>query len=199
MVRPGPLSGGRCARAGLGAGAAQPGRPPGRRPAGRVCKHRLRVALGFRRHTPRPRASTRGRAERHRSGACPQQTRHPRPRPSPLGGPVHGSCPGPGAGKRRPGQVRRNNQRWRQLLWSQRVGRPGRCHRSAGRQSVAKPPAGGRGGLHPFGHSCPWGVRRCGVARGSVRRIVVNGKVVSIGHHYALPPCWPGNLALWLG
>lgn len=51
--------------------------------------------------------------------------------------------------------------------------------------SVAKPPAGGRGGLHPFGHSCPWGVRRCGVARGSVRRIVVNGKVVSIGHHYA--------------
>jgi hypothetical protein len=153
----------------------------------------------FRRHTPRPRASTRGRAERHRSGACPQQTRHPRPRPSPLGGPVHGSCPGPGAGKRRPGQVRRNNQRWRQLLWSQRVGRPGRCHRSAGRQSVAKPPAGGRGGLHPFGHSCPWGVRRCGVARGSVRRIVVNGKVVSIGHHYALPPCWPGNLALWLG
>jgi hypothetical protein len=111
----------------------------------------------FRRHTPRPRASTRGRAERHRSGVCPHQTRHPRPRPSPLGGPVHGSCPGPGAGKRRPGQVRRNNQRWRQLLWSQRVGRPGRCHRSAGRQSVAKPPAGGRGGLHPFGHSCPWG------------------------------------------
>jgi hypothetical protein len=37
------------------------------------------------------------------------------------------------------------------------------------------------------------------VARGSVRRIVVNGKVVSIGHHYAFPPCWPGNLALWLG
>jgi hypothetical protein len=37
------------------------------------------------------------------------------------------------------------------------------------------------------------------VARGSVRRIVVNGKVVSIGHHYAFPSCWPGNLALWLG
>jgi len=43
-------------------------------------------------------------------GACPQQTRHPRPHPYPLGGrPVHGSSPGPGAGKRRPGQVRRSN------------------------------------------------------------------------------------------
>src|SRR5829696_2137352 len=37
MVRPGPLSGGRCARAGLDADAAQSGRPLGRRPAGRVC------------------------------------------------------------------------------------------------------------------------------------------------------------------
>jgi hypothetical protein len=104
----------------------------------------LRLVFGGTRRGPE--LFTRGRAERHRSGACPQQTRHPRPRPSPLGGPVHGSCPGPGAGKRRPGQVRRNNQRWRQLLWSQRVGRPGRCHRSAGRQSVAKPPAGGGAG-----------------------------------------------------
>jgi hypothetical protein len=39
-----------------------------------------------RRHTLRPRASTRGRAERHRSRACPQQTRHPRPHPYPLWG-----------------------------------------------------------------------------------------------------------------
>jgi hypothetical protein len=44
-------------------------------------------------------------------GPDPQQTRHPRPHPSPLGGPVHGSCPRPGAGKRRAGQVRRNTQR----------------------------------------------------------------------------------------
>ena len=65
-------------------------------------------------------------------------------------------------------------------------------------QPVAKPPAGGRGGLHPFRPLLPVGVRHRGVARGSVRRIVVNGKVVSIGHHYAFPPCWPGNLALWL-
>jgi hypothetical protein len=31
-----------------------------------------------------PELFTRGRAERHRSGACPQQARHPRPRPYPL-------------------------------------------------------------------------------------------------------------------
>jgi hypothetical protein len=55
--------------------------------------------------------------------------------------------------------------------------------------SVAKPPAGGRGGLHPFWPLLPVGVRHRGVARGSVRRIEVNGKVVSIGHHYAFPPC----------
>ena len=55
--------------------------------------------------------------------------------------------------------------------------------------SVAKPPAGGRGGLHPFWPLLPVGVRHRGVARGSVRRIEDNGKVVSIGHHYAFPPC----------
>ena len=57
----------------------------GRRPAGRamgVCSTVAGCAW-FRLHTPRPRASTRGRAERHRSGACPQQARHPRPRPPP--------------------------------------------------------------------------------------------------------------------
>jgi hypothetical protein len=41
------------------------------------------VARCGRRHTLRPRASTRGRAERHCSGACPQQAHHPRPRPPP--------------------------------------------------------------------------------------------------------------------
>jgi hypothetical protein len=142
MVRPGPLSGGRCARAGLGAGAAQPGRPPGRRSAGRVCSTGCALRLVFGGTRRGPELFTRGRAERHRSGACPQQTRHPRPRPSPLGGPVHGSCPGPGADKRCVGQVRRNTQRWWQLLWSQRVGRPGKCHRSAGRPSVAARPVG---------------------------------------------------------
>ena len=55
--------------------------------------------------------------------------------------------------------------------------------------TVAKPPVGGRGGLHPFRPLLPVGVRHRGVARGSVRRIEVNGKVISITHHYAFPPC----------
>ena len=43
-------------------------------------------------------------------GACPRQARHPRPRPPPSWeGPVRGSCPGPGVGKRRAGQVRRSD------------------------------------------------------------------------------------------
>jgi hypothetical protein len=35
----------------------------------------------------------------------------------------------------------------------------------------------------------PVEVRHRGVARGSVRRIEVDGKVISITHHYAFPPC----------
>jgi hypothetical protein len=54
MVRPGPLSGGRCARAGLGAGAAQPGRPPGRRPAGRVCSTGCALRLVSAAHAAAP-------------------------------------------------------------------------------------------------------------------------------------------------
>jgi hypothetical protein len=53
-VRPGPLSGGRCARAGLGAGAAQPGRPPGRRPAGRVCSTGCALRLVSAAHAAAP-------------------------------------------------------------------------------------------------------------------------------------------------
>jgi hypothetical protein len=157
MVRPGPLSGGRCARAGLGAGAAQPGRPLGRRPAGRVCSTGCALRLVSAAHTAAPSFSP-GAA---RSGIA----RGPVPSRPVIPGPAHLPWEGRSTAhaldlertNRCPGQVRRNTQRWRQLLWSQRVGRPGRCHRSAGRQSVAKPPAGGRGGLHPFGHSCPWG------------------------------------------
>jgi hypothetical protein len=54
MVRPGPLSGGRCARAGLGAGAAQPGRPLGRRPAGRVCSTGCALRLVSAAHAAAP-------------------------------------------------------------------------------------------------------------------------------------------------
>jgi hypothetical protein len=54
MVRPGPLSGGRCARAGLGAGAAQSGRPPGRRPAGRVCSTGCALRLVSAAHAAAP-------------------------------------------------------------------------------------------------------------------------------------------------
>jgi hypothetical protein len=68
------------------------------------------------------------------SPAGPSSPASPTPK---LGGPVHGSCPGPGAGKRRTGQVRTNTQRCRQLPWSQRVGHLARCHRSAGRHSAA--------------------------------------------------------------
>src|SRR4029453_11780936 len=65
--------------------------------------------------------------------------------------------------------------------------------------SVAKPPAGGRGGLHPFWPLLPVGVRHRGVARGSVRRIVLNGKVVSIGHHYAFPPMLTREFSVMVG
>jgi hypothetical protein len=60
----------------------------GRPPAGRQRPSLAPAArcACCRRHTLRPRASTRGRAERHRSRACPQQTRHPRPHPYPLWG-----------------------------------------------------------------------------------------------------------------
>jgi hypothetical protein len=54
MVRPGPLLGGRCARAGLGAGAAQPGRPLGRRPAGRVCSTGCALRLVSAAHAAAP-------------------------------------------------------------------------------------------------------------------------------------------------
>jgi hypothetical protein len=153
----------------------------------------------FRRHTLRPRAFHPGpRGAASLGGLSPADPSSPAPPISPgRAGPR--LMPWTWSRQTPPGTGPQKYPALGQLLWSQRVGRPGRCHRSAGRQSVAKPPAGGRGGLHPFGHSCPWGVRRCGVARGSVRRIVVNGKVVSIGHHYVFPPCWPGNLALWLG
>ena len=49
----------------------------------------------------------RGHAEQRCSGACPQQTR-PILGHLPLEGPVHGLCPGPGSGKRRARQLRRN-------------------------------------------------------------------------------------------
>jgi hypothetical protein len=51
----------------------------------------------------------RGHAERRCSGACPQQARSS----SALArweGPVHGLCPGPGSGKRRPRQLRRSTR-----------------------------------------------------------------------------------------
>jgi hypothetical protein len=78
-------------------------------PAGRVTDICRSIALGSGGTRRGPELFTRGRAERHRSGACPQQTHPPRPHPTPLGGPVHGSCPGPRAGKRRVRQVRRSN------------------------------------------------------------------------------------------
>jgi hypothetical protein len=117
-------------------------------------------------NTPRPRAFARGRAERHCSGACPQQTRHPQAPPiSPLGRPVYGSCPEPGAGKRRFGQVHRNNQRWWQLLWVTTGSHP-RGARSAGRPSAAERPVGRLPQLG--GRVGPWfGVepRICAMAR----------------------------------
>jgi hypothetical protein len=76
-VVPGP-SAARLVR--VGAFAALAGAPQG---AQRVSVAPVARCAWFRRHTPRPRAFTRGRAERHCSGACPQQTRDPRPRPSP--------------------------------------------------------------------------------------------------------------------
>src|SRR5829696_8957352 len=54
MVRPGPLSGGRCARAGLDADAAQSGRPLGRRPAGRVCSTGCALRLVASAHAAAP-------------------------------------------------------------------------------------------------------------------------------------------------
>src|SRR5829696_7302998 len=54
MVRPGPLSGGRCARAGLDADAAQSGRPLGRRPAGRVCSTGCALRLVSAAHAAAP-------------------------------------------------------------------------------------------------------------------------------------------------
>jgi Transposase, Mutator family len=100
----------------------------------------LRVALGSgctRRGPELPPGATRSGIARGLSPAGPSSPASPTPK---LGGPVHGSCPGPGAGKRRAEQVRRNTQRWWQLLWSQPVGRPARCHRSARRQSAAERP-----------------------------------------------------------
>jgi hypothetical protein len=49
----------------------------------------------------------RGHAEQRCSGTCPQQARSSSA-PYPLEGPVHGLCPGPGSGKRRARQLRRN-------------------------------------------------------------------------------------------
>ena len=75
-------------------------------------------------------------------------------------------------------------------------------HQGGGETSahtVAKPPAGGRGGLHPFRPLLPVGVRHRGVARGSVRRIEVNGKVVSIGHHYAFPAMLAREFSVMVG
>jgi hypothetical protein len=92
-------------------GCALPSWQAPRRARNGCLEHRFRVALGPL-HTPRPRAFHPGPRGAASLGARPQQTRDPRPRPHPLWeGPVHGSCPGPGAGKRRPGQVRKTNQR----------------------------------------------------------------------------------------
>jgi hypothetical protein len=153
----------------------------------------------FRRHTLRPRAFHPGpRGAASLGGLSPADPSSPAPPISPgRAGPR--LMPWTWSGQTPP---RTGPQKYPALVAAPLVttGRSPREVPSICRATVGgEAPAGGRGGLHPFGHSCPWGVRRCGVARGSVRRIVVNGKVVSIGHHYALPPCWPGNLALWLG
>jgi hypothetical protein len=85
-----------------------PRRTPSRTPAlpvGRCAWSRL--------HTTRPRVRAPGPRGAALLSACPQQAviPHPRPRPQSLAGPVHRSCPGLGAGKRRAGQVRRSTHR----------------------------------------------------------------------------------------
>jgi hypothetical protein len=100
----------------------------GRRPIGRamgVCRTGCALCLVRVAHAAAPSFSPGAARSGIARGPVPHQTRDPRPRPyPPLRGPVHGSCPGPGAGKHRPGQVRRTTQRWWRLLWSQRAASP---------------------------------------------------------------------------
>jgi hypothetical protein len=65
-------------------GCALPSWQAPRRARNGCLEHRFRVALGPL-HTPRPRAFTRGRAERHRSGACPRRPVIPGPTHIPFG------------------------------------------------------------------------------------------------------------------
>jgi hypothetical protein len=98
-VLPGPLA------ARLGRARALPSWQAPRRACTGVCST---GCAWFRRHTPRPRAFHPGpRGAALLGGLSPADPSSPA-HPSPLGGPVHGSCPEPGMGKRRVRQVRRS-------------------------------------------------------------------------------------------
>jgi hypothetical protein len=84
---------------------------PGRRPR-RACdgclQHRLRLVPAA--HAAAPSFSPGAARSGIARGPVPSRPVIPGPRPSPSWeGPVHGSCPGPGMGKRRARQVRRSN------------------------------------------------------------------------------------------
>jgi hypothetical protein len=94
----------------------------------------------FRRLTPRPRAFTRGRAERHRSRACPQQTRHPRPAHTPWEGRSMARALDLERANAAPHRYVEVTTLAAPLVTTGRS--PARGHRSAGRQSSAERPVG---------------------------------------------------------
>jgi len=114
----------------------------GRRPR-RACngclQHRLRLVPAAHAAAPSFHPGPRGAASL--GGLSPADPSSPTPPISPLGGPVHGSCPEPGMGKRRARQVRKSNH-----LAGSSSGHtgshPARCHRSVGRESAAARPVG---------------------------------------------------------